>query len=163
MAQSLQAQDLAPNKAAGLEAARRAVAKLPHCSLVPDAVAMHYDAVATAPVSPSRAVPFVGLCLLERGTRIEVKSVRQRYADGQRGRFYLRTDQHESLLDHGGVYLFVVTTEDASGRRPVACKIVPATTVDGLLPDGWLDGGPDRSDYRQVAWSRVFEPAEVDR
>ena len=164
MSESLQQSGrLAPNKAAGLEASRRAVAQLPNCSLVPDSVAPHYDAVATGPVSPSRATPFVGLCVLPAGTEIEVKSTLRRYS-ARRGRFSIRRDQHERLVEEAGVYLLVVTEADASGRRPIAQKVVPATTVDAIVADSWVDAGDGRvDDYAQRAWSRFFAPAEVER
>ncbi|WP_226010508.1 hypothetical protein [Halomicrobium salinisoli] len=160
---SLEADDrLATNKRAGLDVeVAIADVHVPQLRLVPDDVVDYYDAVAASLVQPSASVPFVGICLLERGTVVEIKSAQVTYADGARGRFYVRPAQHEALLEDGGVYLFAVCTSDAD-REVLALKVVPATVVDDVLgEDPWIDGGAGRSDYAQVAWSRIFDPEEV--
>ena len=126
---------------------------------VPDDETEHVDARAVALVTPSASLPMVGICLLEVGTPVEIKSAIPRLASGQRGRFYLRREQHRRLRDDGGSYLFAVC-EPRPSREPVAMKVVPATIVDDAIPS-WRSGGPDRPECAQIAWSRVFDPAEV--
>jgi hypothetical protein len=153
---------LAPNKRAGI-GVEIAITN-DHVSalqLVPDEVAEHYDAVATTLVTPTQAMPFVGLCVLERGIIVEIKSTIVAYADGRRGRFKIRRSQHETLLDEAGVYLFAVC-RDTLDRPALALKVVPATTVDALV-QSWIDSASSRSEYAQISWGSVFEPAEVDR
>jgi hypothetical protein len=133
---------------------------VPELQLVPDDVVEYYDAVATSLVTPRSDLPFVGLCLLERETPVEIKSVVATYADGSRGRFYVRPEQHDQLFEAAGVYLFAVC--DGTDRDVIALKIVPATTVDAVI-ESWIDGGDGRSDYAQLAWSRVFDACEVER
>lgn len=153
---------LAANKAAGQLVERLVTQCVPSLRLVPDDVAQHYDAVATALVTPHAELPLVGICLLERGTVVEIKSVVRRTATGERGRFYFRAEQHRRLIEAAGVYCFAVC-ENAPERDLLRLKIVPATLVDELLPaDPWLDGGSGRPDYAQLTWSRLFAPAEID-
>ncbi|WP_018259359.1 hypothetical protein [Halomicrobium katesii] len=153
---------LAPNKKAGISVEIVITADhVPALQLVPDEVEEHYDAVATTALSPTIEIPFVGLCVLERGTVVEIKSTIVTYADGRRGRFKIRRSQHEALLEIGGVYLFAVC-RDLPDRPPVALKIVPATTVDDVI-HSWIDSSGTRSDYAQISWGSVFDAAEVDR
>lgn len=152
---------LAANKRAGQLVETTVGHRVPELGLVPDDVVEHYDAIATTLVEPRPDLPFAGICLLERGTVVEIKSVMVSYADGARGRFYFRPSQHNALVDDAGVYLFVVC-EPSPDREILAMKVVPATVVDELLgEDPWLDGGAGRSDYAQLAWSNVFDVAEV--
>ncbi|MBO4248363.1 hypothetical protein IL252_11115 [Halomicrobium sp. IBSBa] len=152
---------LAPNKKAGIGVEIAITTDhVPALQLVPDEVAEHYDAVATTLVTPTADIPFVALCLLERGTQVEIKSTIVTYADGRRGRFKIRRSQHETLLEIGGVYLFAVC-RDLPDRPPVALKVVPATTVDEVI-HSWIDSSGTRSDYAQVSWGSVFDATEVD-
>lgn len=152
---------LPANKRAGLNVETAGVQRVPELGLVPDEIAPHHDAIATATIDPTEDLPMVGICLLERGTVVEIKSAQIRYADGQRGRFYIRPKQHAALLGDAGVYLFAVCDRD--DREILAMKIVPATVVDDVLGDDpWIDGGDGRSDYAQLSWSRLFSPSEVE-
>lgn len=152
---------LAANKRAGELVETAVVRTVDALHHVPDDVVEHYDAIATGLVEPRADLPFAGICLLERGTVVEIKSAVVRYASGQRGRFYFRPGQHDALVDDAGAYLFAVC-EDTPDRELRAMKIAPATAVDELLGDDpWLDGGAGRSDYAQLAWSRVFRVEEV--
>lgn len=131
---------------------------------VPDATAEFHDAVVESPITPSHECPMVGICLLEPGVCVELKSTIPWYDLGtQRGRFQVRRGQHQRLLEDGGVYLFAVCVPERQ-RRPVAMKVVPATTVDHEVVDGlaWISAGADREDYCQFSWSRVFDEQEVD-
>jgi len=151
---------LAPNKKAGISV-EIAVATdhVPALQLVPDEVAEHYDAVATTLITPTDALPFVGICLLERGSIVEIKSTITAYADGRRGRFKIRRAQHEALLNGAASYLFAIC-RDTFDRPVVALKIVPATTVDAVI-HGWIESSGTRSDYAQISWGSIFDPVEV--
>lgn len=132
--------------------------------LEPTADSEHYDAVATTAIFPRDELPFVGICVLEAGTIVEIKSTMAVYGSAQRrGRFSLRETQHEALLDAGGVYLFVVC-EPRPARPAIAMKVVPATTVDHVVDEAssWRDRHDGRGRETQLAWSRVFDPAEVE-
>ena len=149
------------NKRAGISTEVRVTDDhVPELQLVPDDAVEHYDAITTSIVTPRSELPFVGLCLLERGTVVEIKSVMATYADGRRGRFYVRPEQHERLLEAAGVYLFAVC--DRADRAAIALKVVPATTVDAVI-GSWIDGGDGRSNYTQLSWNRVFDACEVER
>ncbi|NHN59829.1 MULTISPECIES: hypothetical protein [Halorussus] len=127
---------------------------------VPDEEALHYDARATTLVTPDETVPFAGICVLEAGTVVEIKTVMAVYGENQKhGRYYLRKGQHEALLDAEGVYLFGVC-EPTPDRDVIALKVVPATIVDELI-HSWIS--PDeRPDYAQLTWTNVFNPSEVE-
>lgn len=132
---------------------------------VADSEAMHYDAIAETLVVPSQELPFAGICVLETGTVVEIKSVGVVYGASQRrGRFYLRRTQHEALLESAGVYLFAVSAPNPDSREIVAMKVVPATQVDHVIDvvtNEWRQAGDDRGEYVQLAWTRVFDPEEI--
>lgn len=128
---------------------------------VPDTEGLHYDAVVDELLCPSKQLPFVGLCLLEVETVVEIKSVMVVIGEGQDpGRFYLRKGQHEDLVSEAGVYLFAVC-EPTPQRAVIAMKVVAATSVDDVVST-WIqcDG---RATYAQVSWKRVFSESEVGR
>lgn len=150
---------VAANRAAGEQTERHVAAAVPALGLVPDDVVETYDAIATSAIFPSESLPMVGLCVVARGTRVEIKSAVRRQSHGERGRFYVRPEQHDRLVEAGGVYVFAVVDED---RRPLALKVVPATTFEALIP-AWRSGGDGRSDYAQLAWSNLFATGAVER
>jgi hypothetical protein len=151
-----------PSVIGGERAEAAVIQRVPELRWIPDDQDEHVDAVVTETFGARRDLPTVGLCLLEAGTDVEIKSCMVRYGEDQRrGRFYLREQQHDELLDRGGVYLFAVT-EPTPEREPVALKIVPASTVDSLVPS-WHDCR-DRAatGYTQLSWSRLFATGEVE-
>ncbi|WP_049890516.1 hypothetical protein [Halogeometricum borinquense] len=151
---------LAPSKRGG-NAAESAVHQLVDgLRYVPDSEAEHYDAEVVELLSPSADLPFVGICLLEVGVAVEIKSAMAVYGQAQRrGRFLIRQSQHEHLLDVGGVYLFAVC-EPTPARDVISMKVVPASLVDEL-EFSWV-GRDTRAPYAQFAWSRIFVPEEVE-
>jgi hypothetical protein len=81
----------------------------------------------------------------------------------RRGRFKLREQQHDALVERGAVYLFVVC-EPRPDRVPLAMKIVPAASVGDVI-DGtasWRDELDGRGRKTQLTWTNVFDPAEVE-
>lgn len=148
------------SKKAGERAAAEAIQLVPAIGHVPDHVDPHCDAVATTTLDAHDArFPFTGFDTLQSGTRVEIKSAMVVYASGDRGRFYLRPQQHRSLLDRDGVYLFVVC-EPTPDRGVLAMHAVSAAHVDTYLPE-WFNGGDGRSDYAQLAWSNFIATEEV--
>ena len=147
------------SREAGENAESAVLQAVPELEYVPDSEALHHDARATTLVTPDETVLFAGICLLEAGTVVEIKTVMAVYGENQkRGRYYLRKGQHEALLDAEGVYLFAVC-EPNPDRDVIALKVVPATIVDELV-HSWIS--PDeRPDYAQLAWTNVFNPSEV--
>ncbi|PCR89428.1 hypothetical protein [Natrinema ejinorense] len=155
---------LAASRQAGDRSETVVLERVPELRYVPDTESQHYDAIAEALVEPSAELPFVGIVVLESGTPVEIKSVAVVYGEGQRrGRFQPRREQHEALLEAGGVYLFAVCAPH--NRELIAAKIVPATQIDHLIDvvtDGWRSAGEDRSEeYVQFSWARIFEPDEI--
>lgn len=132
--------------------------------LEPTADSEHYDAVAKTALFPHADLPFVGICVLEAGTVVEIKSTMAVYGSEQRrGRWKLRENQHQALLEAGGVYLFAVC-EPRPARPLISMKIVPATTVDHVIDEvaSWRDERDGRGRKTQLAWSRVFDVDEVE-
>jgi len=154
------AQTTISSKHAGSNAAHAVLEAVPELEHVPDSEAVHYDARTTTLLVPSREIPFVGLCLLEKDTPVEIKSVMAVYGESQtRGRYYLRRQQHEHLLNVEASYLFAVC-EPRPDRGVIALKVIPATLVDELVYS-WIDP-EDRAEYAQLAWSNIFDPSEVE-
>jgi hypothetical protein len=151
---------LAPSKRGGANAAAAVIQTLPELRHVPDSEAESWDAETTTLLEPSADLPFAGICLLERGTIVEIKSAMVVYGERQRrGRFLIRRGQHQRLLELAGSYLFAVC-EPTPDRDVLAMKVVPASLVDEF-GFSWIDR-EQRSSYAQFAWTRVFRPSEVD-
>lgn len=140
------------------------VQRVPELTYVSDRVAEWHDAEVTALFEPPHPeVTFYGINLLAVGVPVEIKAAQRWYASGQRGRFYIRKRQHEQLLEAGGAYVFAIY-QPRPDHPVCGTAVVPASLVDELLPDGWT--ARERSGeegYRQLAWSRIFDPAEVER
>jgi hypothetical protein len=145
------------SKVAGERAEGAVIQAVDGLEPVSDQEAEHFDAVPSTAIAPCDAVPFAGIAVLERGVPVEIKSCIPRLSSGERGRFYLREEQHEQLVDDGGVYLFAVVTPH--DREPIAMKVAAARSVGDVVPS-WIEGG-DRPDFGQIALSRVFHPDEV--
>ncbi|MFC3958900.1 hypothetical protein [Halovivax cerinus] len=92
--------------------------------------------------------------IIEAGTPVEVKSCRTRYR-GRYGRWWIRRESHERLLEAGGEYVLAIY--DTGGIKRMS--LLSAETVDCLISSWWEtgDGGRDADEYRQVPWTAVFE------
>ncbi|WP_247729579.1 hypothetical protein [Halovivax limisalsi] len=92
--------------------------------------------------------------IVEAGTPVEVKSCRRRYC-GRYGRWWIKRESHDRLVDAAGEYVLAVT--DRTGI--VRMSLLSAETVDCLCSTWWEtgDGGPNAEEYRQVPWTVVFE------
>jgi hypothetical protein len=123
----------------------------PQLRLVDDDTVAWFDAVtATSIETPTGDVPPGGV--------VEIKSTVQRHATGDRGRFYLRQNQHEWLVEADAWYLFVVV--DDTHRHIYADRLVPADVVDGDL-GGWWNGGEGRASYQQRTWTTWIDASSV--
>lgn len=133
-------------------------------ALEPTSGEEHWDAVAQNAIWPSADVPMAGICVVEADLPVEIKSTMVVGTAAQRrGRFKLREQQHEALVERGAVYLFVVC-EPRPERAPLAMKIVPARTV-GDVVDGtasWRDELDGRGRKTQLTWTNVFDRGEVE-
>ena len=133
-------------------------------ALEPTSGEEHWDAIAEAAIWPRDDLPFAGLCVVEAGAPVEIKSTMVVQTSAQRrGRFKLRQSQHEALVERRGVYCFVVC-EPRPQRESIAMKIVPARSVGALVDAraSWRDELDGRGRKAQLAWSNIFEPAEVE-
>ena len=117
------------------------------------------DAEATTPIYPSPSLRLDGVCVIETGTPVEIKSASVRLASGLRGRFYVRQQQHEKLVASGGVYLLAVYAP--TDHDVLAMAAVPASVVSERVPS-WreVDG---RYTYAQITWTRFIPPTAVPR
>lgn len=133
-------------------------------ALEPTSGEEHWDAIAETAIWPSEELPFNGLCVVEAGLPVEIKSTMVVQTVVQRrGRFKLRQQQHETLVECRGVYIFVVC-EPRPDRRPLAMKVVPARTAGGLVESNasWRDELDGRGPKAQLTWSNVFDVGEVE-
>jgi hypothetical protein len=146
---------------AGANAEAGVIDTRPQFVHLPDHDVQHADARVDELVEATPELPIVGMCLLEVGTLVEIKSSMVRLANGKRGKFYLREGQHQKLLNDGAVYLFAVC-EPNPDRDILALKAVPATRVDALIDGKWRDAGDGRPRCYQLSWGRVFHHDEVN-
>ncbi|WP_197540033.1 hypothetical protein [Halostagnicola larsenii] len=150
------------SKRGGENAASEVIQAIPEIEHVGDDVDVHIDARALAAIEADDLLQIAdSLSIIESGTDLEIKSAMVVYGESQtRGRYYLREGQHEYLLGQDAVYLFAVCEPNPS-RSIIAMKMVPAAEVDELV-SSWIEAG-DRPDYAQIAWSRIFDPEEIER
>ena len=153
---------LAAAKRAGHNAEHHVLDRLD--ALDPTSGEEHWDAVAQTAIWPSGDVPMAGICVVEAGLPVEIKSTMVVGTAAQRrGRFKLREQQHEALVERGAVYLFVVC-EPRPDRVPLAMKIVPARSVGDVVDEtaSWRDELDGRGRKTQLTWTNVFDRAEVE-
>jgi len=150
------------SKAAGEAVEAEVIQRVPCLEYVGDYTAEWHDARVSSLLDASGPVRLGVVPLLERDTCVEIKAAQRRLGSGQRGRYYIRQRQHERLVDEGAAYLFAVY--DPRTTDVLAMLATPATVVDDVLPDGWtaVDGDRAEEGYRQLAWSRIFDPSTVE-
>ncbi|ELZ45258.1 hypothetical protein C463_06542 [Halorubrum californiense DSM 19288] len=153
---------LAAAKRAGHNAGHHVLDRID--ALEPASGEQHWDAVAETALWPSDDLPMAGLCVVEAGLPVEIRSTMVVHTARQRrGRFKLREGQHEALVERSGVYLFVVCVPRPS-KDPLAMKIVPARSVGGLVDANasWREELDGRGRKAQLTWTNVFDAAEVE-
>jgi len=101
------------------------------------------------------------------GTPIEIKSCQVRYnGNGSRGRFQIWDYAHETLLEHGGGYIFVVHEPRTEEFHVYFHRPLAAEAVDELIGN-WhpIDHSlrPDDAARTSLGQSVVFTDIEVQR
>lgn len=101
------------------------------------------------------------------GTPIEVKSCQIYYnGDGSRGRFQIWDYAHETLLEHGGGYVFVVHEPRSDGFHVYFHRPLSAAEVDGLIGN-WhaIDHSlrPSEAQRTSLSQSAVFTDIQIPR
>lgn len=139
---------LASSRRIGERAEGAAIEKLPFLKFVTDDVAKHYDAVAREDSDD-----------VSEDDPVEIKSASVVIGSGKPGMFFLRENQHRRLVEDGGWYLFLVCTPNRE-RKILAHRFMKAGDVDAELIPAWWNGG-DRSDFRQIRWTAIFDEDEV--
>ncbi|MEY7847904.1 hypothetical protein AB7C87_01700 [Natrarchaeobius sp. A-rgal3] len=153
-------------KASGDALEAHLIQSIEEIEYVGDRTATWHDARTTTLLEPTTSLPFYGIVLVEPDVPIEIKGCQIETSNGSRstrGRFYVKRDAHDRLLEAGGMYLLVVYLP-RPGLPQVARAIVPASLVDELLTDRWYEVGGKRSENEvaKLAWSHVINPAGVD-
>jgi hypothetical protein len=128
---------------------------------VPDTRAEWHDAVTTSLLTPSVERPFVGICVVETGTPVEIKGTIPEQSNGDSntaGRWFVKRASHERLLKERGVYWLCVYAP--SPLTPIlAERIVPASIMDELLAGSWYDNG--RREVAKLSWTTLIDREEV--
>jgi hypothetical protein len=156
--------ELSSPNASGETIEADAINRLDALESVPDSEATWHDARVDGLLEPSRDLPAIGVVLVEDGTEVESKAAQIRMGkSNRRGRWFVKREAHDRLLEAGGVYLLVVY-EPRSGLPWAAARIVPASVLDDLLKPRWYDVDQDRSEDEvvQLPWSAVCDPTAVE-
>jgi len=133
---------------------------------VPDRDASWHDAVTTASITTSEAVPITDVCVIAPETPVEIKGAQGLRSNGDRqtaGHFFVHRRSHERLVDADGVYWLVVYKPRGSSTDVCGQVVVPADRVDDLLEDRWYQAPPHRSEgeVAQLSWPHVLDREEV--
>ena len=101
------------------------------------------------------------------GTPIEIKSCQVYYnGNGSRGRFQIWDYAHETLLEHGGGYIFVVHEPRSEEFHVYLHRPLSAGQVDGLIGN-WhaIDHSlrPSEASRTSLAQSAVFTDIQIER
>jgi hypothetical protein len=95
--------------------------------------------------------------VVEAGTLAEVKSCYPDY-DDRAGRWWIRRENHEKLVDAEGVYVLAVVERNT--ERVLRMALVDARTIDVIIDGDWWDagdGGRSADQYRQISWTAIFK------
>ncbi|WP_136688648.1 hypothetical protein [Halorhabdus amylolytica] len=131
---------------------------------VPDDVVEWCDAIAVDAISPSEQLPALGLPVIERGTRIEIKGAQIETSNGTHttpGRWYVKRAAHERLLARRGVYLLVVY-QPLHGVE--SALLAAASTLDTILDEHWYSVDCERSEdtVAKVSWPTLIARDDVN-
>lgn len=91
------------------------------------------------------------------GDVVEAKSCYASY-DGRAGRWWIRRENHEQLVDIDGWYVLVVLERESDEILRMA--LTRAETIDRIIDGNWWDcgnGGRSADQFRQIAWTAVFD------
>jgi len=147
-------------KDTGDELEQRIVDADPALEAVPDQVADWYDAQTTTLLEATAERPMGGILLVVADRPVEIKTCRVWIGNGSgarcRGRWYIKQQAHERLLDAGGVYYLAEYDVDDDGERTLQAElVVPAGTVDDLR-GSWCDSGRQEGAVARLSWGDVI-------
>lgn len=134
---------------------------------VPDETCEWHDAYVDELWTPTGHLPFGGICLVEIDTPVEIKTAKVATSNGANpdtdGRWYIKRDAHQRLVETRGVYLLAVYAEDEEDDQCVllAQIVVPASLLDEHLKDRWYDSGRREGDVAKLAWTHVIPRTHV--
>lgn len=98
----------------------------------------------------------------EDGTPVEIKSCKRRTGRREdRGKFFIREENHERLRDADGMYVFVVYDPERWREGPILdVEMKPAAWLDSV-DYGWTANGIRRGErVKRPPWSEVFADPE---
>lgn len=133
---------------------------------VPDDVCEWHDAYVDGLWTPSGRLPYIGICVVEDSAPVEVKTAKRTTSNGDRetpGRWYIKQDSHQRLLDADGVYLLAVYTDvdDGDACRLVAQLVIPASLLDPHLEDRWYDSGRREGMVAKLGFPNVIAESHL--
>mgnify|MGYP006288903579 CR=1 FL=1 len=125
---------------------------------VGDPEATWHDAETTAAWYPSGITPFCGICVIERGTPVEIKACAREGSNGpdrdSPGHWYIKKDAHDRLLEAAGSYLLAVHD---GPDAVLARRVIPASLLDEFLKDRWYRSGRSEGVVCQLSWPRLID------
>lgn len=146
-------------------------------TLVVDAVAgldaeddedAHHDAVVADLLAPSLLsttvpVTWVGIPLVETGTKVEIKACKRWTSNGThdiRGRWLCKgreDGQHRALLDAAAVYVLAVYEGSPSGEKVLwALVVIPASLLDEHLRGMWTGVDRREGSVAKLGWGSLL-------
>jgi len=151
-------------KRAGSSVEAVVINREPHLTSVGDSEAEWHDARSTGQLSSSAERPLDGWCVVPSDAPVEIKSVVPQHANGGSetvpGRWYIKRQAHEQLLQADGVYYLVIYAP-VPETPPVATQITPAARLDHLLEDRWYQCRG--RDVARLRWNEVIDENRVHR
>lgn len=158
----------APPKIRGDNLEAELIARHDPLESIPDADAEWMDARTTGLLEPSPQLAFGGICVVESKTPVEVKTAKLATSNGSYsdtpGRWFIKQDAHERLVESGGVYLLAVyadTDTDSDECELLAVLVVPARTVDDALDSRWYDSGRREGLVAKLAWTHLIPRSRI--
>lgn len=112
-----------------------------------------------------------------RGTCVEVKATQPWVSNGHdsngnpsraRGRFKLWSEEHQSLKDDDGVYLYVLYEEtDDGGIDVLEWRILDTEQTEVATGSEWYEvttnpRASSKGDVKRIRWPCIIAPEEVD-
>lgn len=132
---------------------------------VPDDVAEWHDARLQDVLVTGSIATLLEHVAVPADTPIEIKAAQKRISNGagvRRGRWYIKRDAHERLLESAGHYALVVYEP---GGEILELVVVPADVVDEFLAGRWTAASAawGDADVCKVTWSRLIDAERIER
>ncbi len=156
--------DLAPNKALGLDVEDHVVAGVDAIEPV-DGVDHWHDVEVVETLGPAAGVRLASQCVVAPGTVGEIKAARRRVSNGvdrtAAGRWYVKgrdDGQHAKLVEADGVYLLAVYDERPDAELALlAVLVVPARLLDLRLNGRWSTVDRDEGTIANLPWTHLLD------